>query len=208
MLWRGHKAHRVELDDNTMTKRKNSKDLKPAGRPSSYTEETATEICRRIVAGEGLKKICETPGMPHRATAYEWLASIPTFNDMYARAREHQADAWVDELREIADDTSKDYIEVETPDGRIERRFDGEHVQRSRLRIDTIKWLVGKHAPRRFGEKVAVDLTAKVDLEDLSDEQLMERTRKALLDMGINEMPKLLPLVPGEAADTTPEGED
>ncbi len=126
---------------------------------------------------------------------------------MYARAREHQADAWVDELREIADDSSKDHIEVETPDGRIERRFDGEHVQRSRLKIDTLKFLMSKHAPKRFGDKIALDLTAKTAVEDLTDEELMARTRKALQGMGIDEMPKLLRLVPGEAV-ASPEGED
>ena len=179
-----------------MTKPKNPKDLKPVGRPSGYTEEIATEICRRIVAGEGLRKICEAPGMPHYSAVYNWLSDNPTFNDAYARAREFQADAWADEMRQIADDSSKDYVEVETPDGRTEQRFDHEHVQRSRLRIDTIKFLVSKFAPKRFGDKVAVDLTAKTAIEDLSDEQLMARTRSALQGMGIDAVPKLLPLVP------------
>ena len=66
---------------------------------------------------------------------------------------------------------------------------------------------MSKYAPRRFGDKVAVDLTAKVELEDLTDEHLMERTRKALLDMGITEMPKLLQLVPGKPVDS-PEDND
>ena len=126
---------------------------------------------------------------------------------MYARAREHQADAWVDELMEIANDSSKDYVDVETPDGRIEKRFDHEHVQRSRLKIDTLKFLMAKYAPKRFGDKIALDLTAKTAVEDLSDEELMERTRKALLDMGITQMPKLLRLGPGEPVDSQ-EGED
>jgi len=186
-----------------VTKPKDPKDLKPAGRPSSYTEEIAAEICRRIVAGEGLRKICETPGMPHRATVYEWLANTPTFNDQYARAREHQADAWVDELREIADDTSGDWVEVETPDGRKEKRFDHEHVQRSRLRIDTLKWCASKFAPRRFGDKVAVDLTAKTAIDDISDDELEARLKRSLLSLGITQEPtKLLRLASGEAPDS------
>ncbi len=128
-------------------------------------------------------------------------------SDAYARAREFQMDVWADQLMEIANDSSKDHIEVETPDGRIEKRFDHEHVQRSRLKIDTLKFLMSKYAPKRFGDKVAVDLTAKTAVEDLSDEELMERTRKALLDMGITQMPKLLSLVPGKPVDSQ-EDED
>ena len=116
-------------------------------------------------------------------------------------------DVWADQLMEIANDSSKDHIEVETPDGRIERRFDHEHVQRSRLIIDTLKFLMSKYAPKRFGDKVAVDLTAKTAVEDLSDEELMARTRKALLDMGITQTPKLLSLVPGKPVDS-PEDND
>ena len=196
-----------------MTKRKDPKDLKQVGRPSSYTEAIAAEICRRIVAGEGLRKICETPGMPHHSTVYNWLSDNPAFSDAYARARECQMDSWADELREIADDSSKDYIEVETPDGRVERRFDGEHVQRSRLKIDTLKFLMSKLAPRRFGDKVAVDLTAKTAIEDLTDDQLRERTRAAFQAVGAV-IPEgfLRPLVPGSTTSgkalDSPEGDD
>ena len=52
-----------------------------------------------------------------------------------------------------------------------------------------------------------MDLTAKTAVEDLSDEELMERTRKALLDMGITQTPKLLSLVPGKPVDS-PEDND
>ena len=123
---------------------------------------------------------------------------------MYARAREHQADAWVDELREIADDSSKDYIEVETPDGCIERRFDGEHVQRSKLRIDTIKWLVGKHAPRRFGEKIELAVSGTVEVQALSDDELEARLKESLLSLGITQEPKKLLRL----ASREPEGDE
>jgi hypothetical protein len=168
-----------------MTSRKNPKDLKPAGRPSTYNGEVAAEICRRIVAGEGLRGICAEPGMPHRDTVYGWLAVHPTFSDQYARAREHQADAWADELRDIADDGRNDFMDRVVADGSVERVLDSEHVQRSKLRIDTLKWLMSKHAPRRFGDKVAVDVSRKGDLQNLSDEELEARTRAALIAIGV-----------------------
>ena len=168
-----------------MTKRKDPKDLKLVGRPSTYTEKVAVDICRRIVAGEGLRNICADPNMPHRDTVYQWLAVHPTFSDQYARAREHQADAWADELREIADDSRNDFMDRVVADGSVERVLDSEHVQRSKLRIDTLKWLMSKHAPRRFGDKVAVDVSRKDDLQNLSDEELEARTRAALIAIGV-----------------------
>ena len=40
-------------------------------------------------------------------------------------------------------------------------------------------------------------MSAKVDIETLTDEQLMARTKAAFQAMGITELPELLPLVPG-----------
>ncbi len=168
-----------------MTEPKNQRDLKPAGRPSTYSQEIAAKICRRIIAGEGLRRICATPDMPHRATVYNWLGTIPVFFDQYTRARAHQADAWADELREIADDGSNDFMDRIAADGSVERVLDNEHVQRSKLRVDTLKWLMAKHAPRRFGDKVEVEVSGGLDVENLSDAELESRTRAALARLGI-----------------------
>jgi hypothetical protein len=43
---------------------------------------------------------------------------------------------------------------METKDG---PRFDAEHVQRSRLRLDTRKWLLSKALPKVYGDKVQSD---------------------------------------------------
>jgi len=49
----------------------------------------------------------------------------------YARAREQQQHLRADELLEIVDDKSNDWVDVETRRGRIVRQFDHEHVKRS-----------------------------------------------------------------------------
>jgi hypothetical protein len=35
--------------------------------------------------------------------------------------------------------------------------LNGEHLQRSRLRVDTRKWMVAKMNPGKFGDKLAVE---------------------------------------------------
>ncbi len=61
-----------------------------------------------------------------------------------------QADALFDEALEIADEASGDW----TTDKNGKLALDHEHVQRSRLRVDTRKWAAGKLAPKRYGDKI------------------------------------------------------
>ncbi len=65
-----------------------------------------------------------------------------------------QADALFDEALEIADDASGDWMVDK--DGK--KTLDHEHVQRSRLRVDTRKWAAGKLAPKatRFSTRAMV----------------------------------------------------
>jgi hypothetical protein len=38
-----------------------------------------------------------------------------------------------------------------------------EHINRSRLRVDTRKWYLSKLAPKRYGEKVDVNVGGQQD---------------------------------------------
>ena len=56
---------------------------------------------------------------------------------------------------EIADDARNDWMSYEDKNSGCESwRLNGEHVQRSRLRIDTRKWLASKLAPKIYGDLV------------------------------------------------------
>jgi hypothetical protein len=39
--------------------------------------------------------------------------------------------------------------------------INGEHIQRSRLRVDARKWLLAKMLPKVFGDRIAAELTGK-----------------------------------------------
>jgi hypothetical protein len=127
------------------------------GRPSVYTEEIAAEICSRIAAGETLNQISRDERMPPRTTVLGWvLDDREGFSDRYARARDMQFEAWADEITEISDDGTNDWMERENKDGSSTTVLNGEHVQRSRLRVDSRKWLLSKLKPERYGDKLAV----------------------------------------------------
>ncbi len=124
------------------------------GRPSEFTQEIADRICEGIADGKSLRSICLAEDMPNKATVFRWLAAHTAFSDQYARAREAQADTLADELTDIADDSARDFIQTENGPA-----YNAEHVNRSRLRVDTRKWIASKLKPKKYGEKVQQELS-------------------------------------------------
>jgi hypothetical protein len=121
------------------------------GRPSHYSAEIANTIGDRLAGGESLRVICADAGMPDRTTVSRWLARYEEFRDQYAFAREWQTECLVDKILEIARDSSGDYVEKRLPDGKVVRVVDHENIARDRLRINTLKWIAARMAPRKYG---------------------------------------------------------
>ena len=80
--------------------------------------------------------------MPSLTTLNDWLTS-DEYGEQYTRAREDRAEGIFEEILDIADDGTNDMI-VDPETGA--ERLNSEHVQRSRLRVDTRKWMLGKMA--------------------------------------------------------------
>ncbi len=89
--------------------------------------------------------------MPGYATVYRWLEENTSFRELYARAREIGWSRLSEQILELSDDSRHDWVTV---DG--ERRVDHENVQRSRLMVDTRKWLLSKVLPKIYGDRVAL----------------------------------------------------
>lgn len=143
-----------------MTKRKKPEDFKKPGRPTVYTEELAKEICDAIASySEGLQVLCEqNPHWPTRACIFLWMRKYPGFFDMYARAKEQQAEVQVDYMLEIANEPHK-YIDPETGAERIDSSM-------LRVKMDAIKWQAGKLAMKRYGDKTETIVTNPELLQD------------------------------------------
>lgn len=156
----------------------------PAGRPSDYTEELADAICERIADGESLRAICAKEDMPNKSTVFRWLAAHNEFATKYAHARDVQADILVDEMTDIADDGSNDWMERRNDDGEnIGWRENGEALRRSALRISTRQWIAEKLKPKKYGTKVAVGGDKEMDpiqTEDTGGYDLARRIALAL----------------------------
>ena len=119
------------------------------GRPSSYTQELADEICEGLADGKSLRTVCLADDMPDKRTVFRWLRTNAEFCHQYTRAKEESADALSDEMLDIADDGTNDRIETDSGPSPNQ-----EHIQRSRLRIETRKWIASKLKPKRYGDKL------------------------------------------------------
>lgn len=154
------------------------------GRPTIFTQELADKICERLADGESLRTICSEDGMPARSSVFKWLGENAGFSDQYARARTAQADAIFDDILEIADDGSNDWIERTNSDGEnIGWRENGEALRRSQLRVEARKWMAGKLAPKKYGEKTQLtgaDGEGPVQIEDLGSYDLARKIAFAL----------------------------
>ena len=126
-----------------------------SGRLSIFTPEIAKTICEHLADGMTLREVCRIEGMPDERTVRNWaLENREGFFPQYAQARAIGYYSMADEVVEIADDGSNDWMERQDDDKKAFFVLNGEHVQRSRLRVDTRKWLLSKALPKIYGDKL------------------------------------------------------
>lgn len=117
---------------------------KPIGRPSLYSEFIANAICERISLGESLRSICRDDNFPDKVTVLRWLKKHPEFRNQYAQARDEQADTYFDMI--------------------FDEAFSAHDAQIGRLRVDALKWISSKLAPKRYGDRIEHEHTGEQKL--------------------------------------------
>lgn len=103
------------------------------------------DVLREIAMGATLKAALIHLGIPQerRESLHRVLLLDKAINKMYADARALQMESFSDEIIEISDDTALDRDE--------EGKANHELVNRSRLRVDTRRFLMQTLGSRRFG---------------------------------------------------------
>lgn len=143
------------------------------GRPTDYSQDLVSLICDRIAQGESLRSICRDPEMPAMSSVFLWLTKYAAFSEQYAHAREAQADTLADELIDICDDATNDWMERRNAKGEAcGLQADQEHINRSRLRVETRKWIASKLKPKKYGDRLSVDSTVRHSADAFTDDQL------------------------------------
>ena len=140
----------VETRASGKQSNKDSSSVNKGGRPTLYSLEIALEICDRIADGESLVKICSDPKMPKKTAVYEWLLRHKEFAEIYARAREDQADTLADEIHAISDELPQQIV-----DDKGKTRYDSAYVQWQKNRVDARKWVAAKLKPKKYSDRIA-----------------------------------------------------
>ena len=95
-------------------------------------------------------KLCKLyPELPDKVTINRWRYRVQEFRIQYAQAKIIQADILAEECLEIADDDSNDTKLTHEGDEVCNTEF----IARSRLRVDTRKWLASKLLPKQYGQQ-------------------------------------------------------
>jgi hypothetical protein len=131
---------------------------KPVGRPSIYTPALAATICERLASGESLRSICTSPGMPSWFIVHRWLLDGKhlDFYQQYVHAREVQADFYAEEIVQIAD-TPMVGVKTKTDENGNVETTEGDMIDHRRLRVDARKWTAARLAPKKYGDRSALE---------------------------------------------------
>lgn len=109
--------------------------------PKQFDAGIRDDICKEMEKGKSLRKVCEMKSMPSISTVMKWVSQDEVFSEQYTRAREARADAIFEDCLDIADDAKAD------------------DVAKARLMVDTRKWMLGKMAPKKYGDKVSHEVS-------------------------------------------------
>lgn len=133
------------------------------GRPTKYNTRIAALICDLLGKGQSLLRICALDEMPTRETIYAWLREDRDgFSDKYRRARELQQEYYFEHMQDIAFDESRDVSgELKMPNN--------VSVNRDKLKIDTLKWTLGRMNPSKYGDKIQAEHSGQVGLTMIHD---------------------------------------
>jgi hypothetical protein len=90
--------------------------LKKQGRPTEYNDEIISLLCQELATGKSLRTVCKMDGMPCMTSVFRWLAKYESFREQYARAKVESADALLEEILDIADDGTNDWVVDNDPE--------------------------------------------------------------------------------------------
>ena len=121
--------------------------------PKVFEDDQIEELLEELSGGKPLTRICKEKRMPSVSSVYAWVERDEEFSGRFHAARARGVHALAEECLEIADEKTKDAVEVAN----------------KRVRIDTRLRLAGKWLSSEYGDKVDVKHSGNVtQTHDLS----------------------------------------
>jgi hypothetical protein len=144
------------------------------GRPPTLTDAQVDELLQRLTDGAPLSAIVQDSEWPSYRSIFRRLEKDDDFRQRYDRARAIQAERWADELITLANSVPEDATI--------------EQIAATRLKIDTLKWIIGKRLPKLYGDSPSssINVTSTTHnylvVSEERQKEIQERTRKLLTE--------------------------
>ncbi len=125
----------------------------------------AQHICDQLKEGrKSLRKVCEELHISN-AAVLQWALDEPEgFGKQYAHARHLGYLAMADDVIETAETPLEGVETEESVLGTKVKR--GDMLGHRRLVVDTKKWLLSKVLPKIYGDKIAIEHSGNVSIEE------------------------------------------
>lgn len=107
--------------------------------------EQQHKILQRLVNGETMQQICDSLGV-HRWDMWNFRQDHPAFDRLVARAEAEGIDSQTDRLATIYEEEGM------------------KDPQRARGVSDNIKWLAARRRQDKYGDRMSLDVTERVDV--------------------------------------------
>ena len=133
----------IELPKPTLEQQRVKADL-----VQTQFESMFIRVLEDMASGKTLTQVLNDDFRGFKAGAFlKWVKRDPERHSLYKEAKELRTEHWAAEVIEIAD--AEDAV---------------EDVQRSRLRIDTRKWLMGADNRKTYGETKTIDVGGSISI--------------------------------------------
>jgi|TARA_R110000782_G_scaffold225628_1_gene312500 hypothetical protein len=133
-------------------------------------DKVFNDIIARIEQGESLLQILKSDGMPDRSTFFVWMKETEEKSNNYTKAMESRQDKMFDEILEIAYKPEEGDVVKSSMNG-VETTT-SDMLGHRRLKIDSLKWVLSRMNPKKFGDKVQQEHT----INDITEIRLTDAT--------------------------------
>ncbi len=121
------------------------------GGQSRYSVAVGERICAAVAGGMSLRRAADAEGVGI-ATVLRWVEAWPGFAEQYARACEVRLAVLEDRILELC---------VQGHEVALDEVCGRERLQAVKLEVDSLKWLLCKLVPKRFGDRAQMEVTGR-----------------------------------------------
>lgn len=127
----------------------------------AYKDKQAlyNSILSEIEQGASLLSVLKKEGMPNRVTFFVWMKESEDNTNNYARAIKARSDVLFDEMIEIAYTPEEGEVIKSSSHG-VETTT-SDMLGHRRLKIDTLKWILSRMDPKKYGDKMSIEQETK-----------------------------------------------